>query len=66
MDDIAQQQTPVTINILKEQARVQKHIVEKAKVHIEKKVHHHEETIHIPVISDDVEIKKCRLINTLK
>ena len=58
MDDIVQQQTPVTINILKEQPLVQKQIVEKASVHIEKKVHHNEETIQIPVISEEVQVKK--------
>ena len=58
MDDIIQQQTPVTINILKEQALIQKQIVEKGRVHIEKKVHYNEETIHIPVISEEIQIKK--------
>ena len=58
MDDIVQQQTTLTLNILKEQALVKKQIVEKAKVHIEKKVHHTEATIHIPVVSEEIEIKK--------
>ena len=58
MDDIIQQQTPVTINILKEQALIQKQIVEKGRVHIEKKVHYNEETIHIPVISEEVYVTK--------
>jgi uncharacterized protein (TIGR02271 family) len=58
MDKIVHKQTEAIINVLKERALIQKNIVEKAKVHIEKKVHHTEETIHIPVVSEEVEIKK--------
>ena len=47
MDNIVHKQTEAIINVLKERALIQKNIVEKAKVHIEKKVHHKEETIHI-------------------
>jgi uncharacterized protein (TIGR02271 family) len=58
MDNILHKQTEAIINVLKERALIQKNIVEKAKVHIEKKVHHKEETIHIPVVNEEVEIKK--------
>ena len=58
MYDNLQQKTPATINILKEQVFVQKRIIEKASVHIERKVHHNGETIHIPVTSEEVEDKK--------
>jgi uncharacterized protein (TIGR02271 family) len=58
MDNIVPKQTEAIVIVLKERALIQKNIVEKAKVHIEKKVHRTEETIHIPVVSEEVEVKK--------
>lgn len=46
------------LNVIEEKATVTKEVTEKGKVRIIKKVHEEDETIHIPVTSEEVKIEK--------
>lgn len=49
---------PPSINVVKEQVHIDKQVIEKGKVRIEKKVHQNEDTIHIPLINEEVQVQK--------
>ena len=56
------------INVIQEQIKVHKEVVEKGKVHIEKKVHEAIETVQIPLASEEVVIQKIviqKIVDTM-
>jgi uncharacterized protein (TIGR02271 family) len=58
MDNIHNINPALSINVAEETAKVQKEVVEKGRVRISKKVKEEQETVTVPIISEEVKVEK--------